>query len=155
LSPTATLTSSPDPACGPFRLNGWVQSLWNGGTLPTIFLHLINSGPSDAGVTRIDLAWDGYHQANPSQVLDQVRYNYAIVASADDPDPDTSLTLNPAQTSPAGSYRTILFDFKNPDTAWPGIAPAGSFGLTVTLDNGCVLSRPAVPIPTNAPTAAP
>ncbi len=54
-----------------------------------------------------------------------------------------------------GEADMFNFDFLNADAAWPGIAPADAFGLTVTLGNGCTLTVTAQPTQTPTVTFTP
>jgi hypothetical protein len=153
-TPSFTLTPTRTPDCSLYTLDNWVQFFWSGGTKPTLTIHLINSSPDDVQVTRMDFLWDAYDHSNPGQTLDQIRFNWTIVAGSDDGSSPTTRLFSPGRTSTAGSWSTIAFDFKYADAAWPGIVPASSFGLAMLLDNGCIVTILPVATPTasNTPT---
>lgn len=157
---TPTTTATPDCALYSFS-GGWSQTTWtnNSGTvLPRVNISIRNAGTTNASQTYISslvFTWQAYDVNFPGQTLDRIRFNGNNLTTTDDTGSPTNLTLSGNSSSnqlPKNSTRTFNFDFKNFDAMWPGTVPTESFALTVTLDNGCVVTIAAQPTPAKSRT---
>ncbi|HEY6075098.1 MAG TPA: TadE/TadG family type IV pilus assembly protein [Anaerolineales bacterium] len=166
-SPTPTSSRTPSPtatiSCAMFTFSsGWSQTTWTnaGITLPRMRITIRNNSAQKAFIQNLTFTWQAYDVNNPAQTLDRIRFNNAIISPADDVDSPTSLTISGQGSSNqlnANSPANFDFDFKFADARWPGIVPQESFALTVTLDNGCVVTVAAQPTPAKSltPTRTP
>jgi cell division septation protein DedD len=115
---------------------------------------LTNSDAQNTFIQSLTFTWAAYDAANPGQVLNRWRYNGITIDNTDDLSSPTTWTnggtLGTNDDLNTGQSAVFNFDYLNADAAWPGIVPADSFGLTVTLGNGCVLT--VTPQPTHTPT---
>jgi hypothetical protein len=144
---TRTPTITPTPDCSDFALGSFVQTTTGGD--PRVRITVSNGSGQSTFVASLTFTWAAYDAANPAQDIERIQFDGSNITTADDANSPTTWTgtsgaLNPGETD------NLDFDFKDVDGAWPGIVPASSFGLTLTLGNGCVLSVSAQP--TNTPT---
>ena len=152
---TYTPTATPTPDCSLFVFSsGFSQTTTSG--LPRARIPIRNNSSQPTYIQSIDFVWEAYDAANPAQTLDRWRYDGNTIVSADDPDSNTTWTLGGAPGSTillaAGETDNFDFDYLTVDSDWPSIVPANSFGLTVTLTNGCVVSIDPQPTPTSTLT---
>jgi hypothetical protein len=148
-----TITATPD--CVQFNLaeftSGFNQTNWGSPARPRVRIGVRNKSTQDTYIQSVNFVWQAYDASNPSQSLDRWRFNGGNIVNTDDPDSPTTwaLTGPPANNLllRANSWRDFDFDYLNGDQAWPGIVTTESFGLTVTLTNGCVLTRKPEPTP--------
>jgi len=170
-TPTDTPTATPTANCANYSLSA--ESQTTSGGIPRVHFIITNSDAQNTWIQAIIFTWAAYDGANPGQTLDRWRYDGNTIEATDDPSSPTTWT-NPGSLAATddlsmGEADAFNFDFLNADAAWPGIAPADSFGLTVTLGNGCTLTvtaqptltptvtrtptlPPATPTPTGSPT---
>ncbi len=154
-SRTPTRTATPD--CGQFVFtSGPLQTTQYG--LPRLNYTLRNKTSRDTYLQGVTFWWDAYRQANPMQKIADFHYNGTRLAVWNSPASPVSWTLSglPNSIHRLGAYGSgaFNFDFSSRDTAWPGIIPANSFGLTVRLGNGCTVTLAAKPTTTPTPTAS-
>ncbi len=168
-TPTETLTPTPTatPDCSLYTLSDF--SFANGASHPDyahLQINVLNNSPADANVTNILLDWN-----YAERVGEMLGYRYLYVdwfkwnntstnvwggqnegAAPRDYDSPTD-TSSDAPDSwlgplplPAGSSGQIKVDFDNnwSDFETSGMVIPSDFGMIVTLDNGCVLQRPAL-----------
>jgi hypothetical protein len=154
---TRTPTATPTPDCSLFVFSaGFSQTTSSG--LPRARIPIYNGSTQDTYIQSIDFDWDAYDASNPSQSLNRWRYDGNTIVSTDDPDSHTTWTLGgtpgPTILLSAGETDYFDFDYLNADASWPAIVPANSFGLIVTLTNGCVveIDAQATPTPTKTST---
>ena len=158
---TKTPTVTPTPNCALFTFNtGWSQQTWVNGstTLPRVSISIRNGSTQNTYIQNLTFSWQAYDVNFPSQSLDRIRYNGNTISTTDDASSPTSLTLSGTSSTyllGAGAARGFNFDFKIFDANWPGIVPTESFGLTVTLANGCVVSLAPQPTPAQSRTPTP
>ena len=168
---TPTLIPTPTANCASYNLSAATQTTTSG--RPRVNFTVTNNDAQNTFIQAITFTWDAYDAANPSQILDRWRYDANTIDATDDPSSPTTWAnpgnLGVTDDLSMGEADVFNFDFLNADAAWPGIAPANSFGLTVTLGNGCTLTvtaqptltptvtrtptlPPATPTPTGSPT---
>ena len=106
--------------------------------------------------------WNYYHTSNPSQVLAAFYFGNNVHLSLNSASAPTNWTRSESPSSDyalePSSSQGLFFDFANADSGFsasPIFPPIYTFGVTVTLDNGCaprvlVTETPTV---TNTPTA--
>jgi hypothetical protein len=151
MTPTATAD------CANYSLGAASQT--TSGGLPRVNFSINNSDAQNTFIQAISFTWDAYDGADPGQTLDRWRYDGSTIDGTDDTGSPTTWTnggtLGANDDLNIGETDTFNFDYLNVDAAWPGIVPASSFGLTVTLGNGCILSVSALPTPTGTITPTP
>jgi hypothetical protein len=156
---TATITFTPSitptPNCADYTFtSGFTQTWWNFSTLPRVQISINNGSAQDTDIASLSFVWDSYEGAFVGQSLNRVRYNGSTLSGV------SSLGSSPTTWSgtallSAGSTRSLQFDYNYADPDWPSTVPASSFGITVTLSNGCVLTDSAVPYATLTPSRTP
>jgi len=160
---TYTFTATATLDCSIYSIvpNSPSETVVNG--KPRVAFKVVNN--SSSGYTyfySLTFDWDFYHATNPSQVLSAFYYGTAIhptLNSASSPaswtrseSPNSNYALTPS------SSQTLFFDFANADPGFSGspiFPPSYTFGVTVTLDNGCTASLPASGTPTPTSTRTP
>ncbi|MBI3175655.1 MAG: pilus assembly protein [Chloroflexi bacterium] len=154
---TRTPTATPTPDCSLFVFSaGFSQTTSSG--LPRARIPIYNGSTQATYIQSIDFDWDAYDASNPSQSLNRWRFDGNSIVTTDDPDSHTTWTLGgtPGSTILLNPGETDYFDFDylNADASWPAIVPANSFGLIVTLTNGCMveIDAEATPTPTKTST---
>jgi len=168
-TPTETVTPTPTatPDCSLYTLSDF--SFANGAAHPDyahLQINVLNNSPADVNVVRVVLDWNyaervgellGYRYlyvdwfkwnngstnvwGGQSENANPRDYQSPTDTSADDPDS----WLGPLPLA-AGASGQIKIDFDNnwSDFETSGMVIPTDFGMTVTLDNGCVLQRPAI-----------
>ncbi|MCC6498736.1 MAG: pilus assembly protein [Anaerolineales bacterium] len=149
-TPTFTPTSTPTPNCSLFTAGAFSQTTYFSGR-PRVRITITNGSLSDTALQSLTFNWNAYDAANPSQTLTRMRFASSTLTDADDGGSPSSWSGSRAFY--ASSSGALDFDFASTDGAWPGIVPANSFGLTLTLENGCVIvvTAQATPTPSNTP----
>jgi hypothetical protein len=152
LTPSATLspTITPTPDCSYFSLDPWFTQGTRGSGAPRVQISIHNSSTQDVYLQSLVFDWSSYDGALASQTLDRIRFNNVTLATVSDPN-SPSMWSGSALLA-AGTAPALQFDFLNVDPNWPRTAPYNSFGVSVTLSNGCVMTDTAVPYLT--PTAS-
>ncbi len=150
-TPTATAN------CANYSLSAASQTTSSG--FPRVNFSINNSDAQNTWIQAITFTWAAYDGANPGQTLNGWRYDGNNIDNMDDTGSPTTWTnggtLGTLDDLNIGETDTFNFDYLNADAGWPGIVPASSFGLTVTLGNGCVVSVSALPTPTPSQTPSP
>jgi hypothetical protein len=153
---TRTPTATPTPDCSKFVFSTAFSQAYNG-TKPRATIKIKNNSTLDTYIQSITFIWTAYDAANPSQTLSKWQYGGTTIVSTTDPDSPTTWTLGGSPTATTllkkGATQPFNFDYLTVDSAWPGIVPANSFGLTVGLTNGCSVTIGAQPTPTRTLTA--
>jgi TadE-like protein len=152
-TPSLTRTPSRTPtwACSQFFFStGWTQT--TSSSRPRLNITLRNSSAHDTYIQSITFAWNYYDSVNPPQYVTQWAFDGVVISGADILSsplswtlpglPGTSHALNHGESDQFSFYYGVI------DPAWPGIAPTNTFGLSVTLGNGCVVTIAAGPGPT-------
>lgn len=158
-TPTDTLT--PTNTRTPTRTATWTCSQFYFSTgfaqmtanyRPRVAINLRNNSASNTYIQSMVFDWDAYDILNPGQAINRWYYDNVGISYADDYNSTTSWTLSGSPGSQhmlnAGEYDQFIFDWVYVDSLWPAIVPANTFGLTVTLGNGCVITVNAAPMPT-------
>ncbi len=153
LTPTVTNTNTPAAtptfSCSQFTLGNFSQG--NTSSKPWVKITLKSTSGQDTSVTSLSFTWTSYDLGNPGQTLTTILFNGATIGTVNDTNSPTPWSGNAA--FPAGASYVTQFNFANTDAGWPGFWPKSSFGLSVTLANGCVVNKAATPF--NTPTVTP
>jgi hypothetical protein len=166
-TPTATAYGAPDCAQYVFS-SGWTNQTTNSGTVPRLTIAVRNLSGVNTYVRSLAFTWDAYLAADPDQVVAHFHWRGAQY-------PDLNASSSPAVWTRSGGHQTAdlfpgsggtvyaSYDFSLPDPGYPGDANPAIFGLSILLDNGCVMQvgpqNPPTPTmtatPANTPSAVP
>ena len=147
---TNTPTATPTFACSQFSLGTFSQT--TSGGKPRVNININSASGQDTDLSSLIFTWTSYDGANPGQTLNDIMFNSSTLTGTDDINSPSNWTAGGVYTINGGTSDTLRFDFLTADAAWSGIVPANSFGLSVTLSNGCVLNVAAVPFNTPTPS---
>jgi len=153
LSPTITPTPTPD--CSKFTLGNFAITYTSSKPILTIN---ISSDSSQAAtwITHLIFDWAQYDAINTRQQVDSISYNSNVLTGTNDSSSpsnwdigtySSSLDLLPGNTKP------FVFLYYRSDS--PIGVSAATFGLTVTLNNGCTVSHLATPATLTATPVTP
>ena len=152
-TPTATVTPTPNCAADFTFVGGMVETNYSGGTQPRVEISISNSSASDTNLSSLTFNWSAYDATNPGQTLNRIRLNGSNLTGTDDP--SSPSTWSGSALLAHNTVGLLQFDFLNADLGWPGIVPANTFGLTVGLSNGCVVTVIPAPFTTYTPSKTP
>jgi len=149
LSPTITPTPTLD--CSQFTFGSFVITYTSG--KPILTINITNGSSQATWITSLIFDWAQYDAINTSQQVDSMSYNSTVLTGTNDSSSPSNWSTGTHSSSLdllAGNTKPFVFLYYRSDN--PIGVSAATFGLTVTLNNGCTVSLPATPA---TPTVTP
>jgi Flp pilus assembly protein TadG len=160
---TPTITFTPTPDCSKFTLGSFAVSYSGYSRNKPVLTIYISSDNSQVAtwITSLSFDWTQYDNlGSPAgQAVSTIKYNSHTLSSPNDSTSPTGWSDATHSTNydlASGATVPIVFSFSTSGNPIP--VSTITFGLTVTLNNGCTVSRPATPatpLPTLTPTNTP
>jgi hypothetical protein len=160
-TPTRTPTITPTWDCSQFSLGSFTLTTYNlaGSQVPRVSINVSNGSTQLTALDGLVFDFEKYDNAFINAEINRFRYNNSNISGTNDGvSPylwDNPGSLGNSVDLPAGTTRTLEFDFQYFDSNWPNNTSASYFGLALTLTNGCVLTVNTSPTPTPTQTLTP